>query len=123
MNRASIADAFHAEHERVYGHADRSAPLQVIALRLVISGKTAKPALPAHTLEPGPAPVAAMSDVWIDGRVRATALYHRAALRAGQSFAGPAVVAQDDCTTVIPPGFSVRVDEYTNLRIVAESAQ
>ena len=40
---AAIAGAFHAEHERIYGHADRQAAVQVISLRVVISGETAKP--------------------------------------------------------------------------------
>ena len=46
-------------------------------------------------------------------------MYRRADLRAGQTFAGPAVVVQDDCTTVIPGGFQARVDEYANLRIAS----
>jgi N-methylhydantoinase A len=119
-DRHAIADAFHAVHERVYGHADRTAPLQVIALRVVISGKTPKPELPRHVPTQGPAPVSGQAEVWLDGAHRTVAVYRRAELAAGQSFHGPAVVTQDDCTTIVPPGFSVRVDEYTNLRIIPE---
>ena len=36
---------------------------------------------------------------------------------AGHSFAGPAVVAQDDCTTIVPPGCTALVDRMGNLRI------
>ena len=32
-----------------------------------------------------------------------------------------AVVAQDDCTTIVLPGFSVRADAYANLRITQAS--
>jgi len=32
-------------------------------------------------------------------------------------------VTQDDCTTVVPPGYVTRVDEYANLRITREAAQ
>ncbi|HWK48030.1 MAG TPA: hydantoinase/oxoprolinase family protein [Stellaceae bacterium] len=119
-DRHAIADAFHAMHERVYGHADRTAPLQVIALRVVISGKTPKPELPRHVPVLGPAPVSGQAEVWLDGAHRTVAIYRRAELAAGQSFDGPAVVTQDDCTTIVLPGFSVRVDEYTNLRIIPE---
>ena len=35
------------------------------------------------------------------------AVYRRADLVPGQTFAGPAVVTQDDCTTVVPPGLTV----------------
>jgi len=47
--------------------------------------------------------------------VRPVPLYARSTLLAGQRFAGPAVIAQDDCTTCIPDGFDVRVDAYGNL--------
>lgn len=113
----AMAAAFHREHERVYGHADRGAPVQVIALRLVITGEVAKPAFPRFDLEPGTAEPAGFTDAWMDGAHRRTAIHRRVDLRAGQSFAGPAIVAQDDCTTVVPPGMTVRVDEFANLRI------
>ena len=35
---AAITAAFHKEHERLYDYADGSAPLQIINLRLVVSG-------------------------------------------------------------------------------------
>jgi N-methylhydantoinase A len=122
-DHAAIAEAFHQAHERVYGHADRSAPLQVIAIRLVISGVTAKPEMTCHPLQPGPATPAGHADVWVDGAQRSAALFRRAELLPGQHFAGPAVVMQDDCTTVVPPGFTGTVDATTNLRIVRETAQ
>ena len=114
----SMADSFHGEHERVYGHADRSAPVQAIALRVVITGVVDKPEFPRFELEPGPAPVAGHAEVWLDGAFCTATTYRRRDLRAGQSFVGPAVVLQDDCTTVVPSGFDVHVDEYTNLRII-----
>ena len=113
----AIAGSFHAEHQRVYGHADREAPIQAIALRVVITGAVPKPEFPRFASQPGPAPVSGRAEVWLDGAQRSAAIYRRADLRAGQTFNGPAVVVQDDCTTVVPPGFAVSVDEYTNLRI------
>jgi N-methylhydantoinase A len=121
-DHAAMADAFHAAHERVYGHADRGAKLQAIAIRLVISGATAKPEMPRQALQPGAALPMGQADVWVDGATRKAALFSRAALLPGQSFAGPAVVMQDDCTTVVPTGFTASVDAYTNLRIVRETA-
>ena len=119
---AAIAEAFHKAHERVYGHADRAAPLQVIAVRLVIIGATAKPELPRQPLHPGPAVEVGRTKVWLDGGWHEAALYQRSGMLAGQTFAGPAVITQEDCTTIVPPGFTGRVDEHTNLRIVQEKA-
>jgi N-methylhydantoinase A len=46
-----------------------------------------------------------------------TAIYDRDALGPGATFAGPAVVEEANATTVVPPGDSLRVDEYGNLVI------
>ena len=119
---ARLAEAFHAAHEQVYGHADRGAPLQVISIRLVISGETDKPELPRQARMSGPAPILRHAPVWMDGAQRDAAVFRRGDLRHGHGFRGPAIVTQDDCTTVVPPGFAVTVDEYANLRIKPEAA-
>jgi N-methylhydantoinase A len=120
---AAMAASFHREHERLYGHADQGAAIQVISLRLVISGKTAKPNFPRHELKPGPARPIRQVEAWLDGAARRFDLYRRADLVPGQNFAGPAVVTQDDCTTVVPQGYLAKVDEYANLRITREAAR
>lgn len=120
---AALADAFHAEHRRLYGHADRAARVQIISIRLVISGKTAKPEVPRLPLTPGRAPCAQRIEVHLDGRPREIGLYQRENLRPGQSLDGPAVVSQDDCTTILPPDFTATVDEFGNLRIIMGEKQ
>jgi N-methylhydantoinase A len=112
---AAIADAFHAEHARVYDHADDSAAVQAINLRLVIVGAAPKPEL--KRLPKGvqaPEPIGAI-EVFYDGATHEAALYDRVALLAGQRIEGPAVVQQDDCTTCILGGFTVDIDPYGNL--------
>ncbi|WP_454689937.1 hydantoinase/oxoprolinase family protein [Achromobacter aloeverae] len=117
---AAVARAFHAMHRRLYGHADERAPVQVVSLRVVISGNNDKPRFPRHETVAGtPAPERRVR-VWLDGGFRDVDLHSRTALRAGQQFSGPAIVTQDDCTTVIPADHVCRVDEYANLRITAE---
>ena len=114
-NLRSVADAFHAEHARVYGHADEEAAIQVINLRLVIVGAAPKPELRELAAgEAPPAPKGAV-DVFYDGAAHSAALYDRAALQAGQVIEGPAVIQQDDCTTCILGGFKAEVDAYGNI--------
>lgn len=120
---AEIAEMFHSEHERLYGHADRNAALQMISVRVVISGKTVKPEIPAHKLEPGPAQCNREIEVYLDGVRRKVGLYLRSDLRPGQALEGPAVIAQEDCTTTVLPGFAVAVDAFGNLRISAGEIQ
>ncbi|MBP0593791.1 hydantoinase/oxoprolinase family protein [Paraburkholderia sp. LEh10] len=119
----ALAAAFHAAHRRMYGHADDSAAVQVITLRLVAIGKTDKPQFPRRELNVAtPNPVGTVT-CHLDGEIREIGLYRRASLEPGHHFDGPAVIAQDDCTTVVPPGFRVNVDEFSNLRIVLENTR
>jgi N-methylhydantoinase A len=118
----AVTRAFHQEHERLYGHGDASAEVQVVALRLVITASTPKPEL--RRIEGGTGqPVAdAVRDIWLEGRMRKVPVYQRRALLAGHAFEGPAIVAQDDCTTCVLPGFKATVDVYGNLELIALEA-
>ncbi len=117
---AAMAAAFHAEHERLYEHADREAPVQVINLRLVVVGEPPKPAL--ARLEDAVGDVAAIGKVEVHtgGQRLQADIYRRGDLGAGHRFQGPAIVSQDDCTTCVLDGFTVTVDGHGNLIIEAE---
>ena len=56
-------------------------------------------------------------DVWFDGGYRTTPVYQREKLPADARFAGPAIIEQLDCTTVIEPGNRVRLDQLGNLMV------
>lgn len=116
-----VGKSFHDMHRQLYGHSDAKAPVQIISVRLVITGETDKPTFRRHHLERvTPAPQRQVQ-AWIDGGHKTFDLYSRASLQAGAEFDGPAIVAQDDTTTVIPAGFHCKVDEYTNLRLILEA--
>ena len=119
-NIKALADAFHAEHARVYDHSDPEAPVQVVNLRLVVSGSPPKPGFAPQALEPGVATPEGQAEVFLDGAERTAALYVRSRLAPGQRLSGPAIVAQDDCTTVVPPGYGAEVDAWGNLVIERE---
>ena len=116
-----VADAFHAEHRRVYDHADPLAPVQLVNLRLVVSGSAPKPAFAEQSATTAPAVAKGAAAIHLDGAPRQAALYDRSSLAPGQHFVGPAIVSQDDCTTVVPPGFAARVDGWGNLILRAEA--
>lgn len=118
-NLPAIADAFHREHQRLYGHSDPVAQLQIVALRLVISLPTPKPDMPKIAAGEGAPANDAVVDVFLDGAWRAVPVYARSALLAGHQFSGPAVVTQDDTTTCVLPGFDALVDDYGNLLLTA----
>lgn len=111
----TVADAFHAEHRRLYGHADPEAPIQIIAVNMVVIGHSPKPVLQRQEGAPHNVKPDRRMDVFLDGTRRDVALYSRTRLTPGARFDCPCVVAQDDTTVIVPPGFTGRVDALGNL--------
>jgi N-methylhydantoinase A len=111
-----FADAFHAEHARVYGHSEAGTPLEIVNLRLRVIGQLPKPPLPAFeaadTTAPQPfdrRPVVLAAGMGI------TPFYRGDALQPGQRLDGPAVVVQPDTTVFLDAGQGLQVDGYKNL--------
>jgi N-methylhydantoinase A len=115
---AALAAAFHRQHTLLYDFSDATADVQIINLRLVIAGATARPEFveePRITGEPVPEK---RIDVWYDGESMSLPLYRREALHHGHRLTGPAVIAQEDTTICIPAGFAGAIDAHGNLHLV-----
>jgi N-methylhydantoinase A len=113
--------AFHRLHERRYGYADHRRETEVVTLRVRARGLPPKPTIPRH--RPGPTDPEgaeiAVKKVRFGGTFRMSRVFERSALRAGNVVSGPALVFEYSASTVIPPGFTGRVDAYLNLLITA----
>jgi N-methylhydantoinase A len=113
-----VVEAFFPAYQQVYGYVDRETPIQITDLRVQIVGVTPKPRVaPAgerRTPSTARGPRATRKIVWEKSDVIA-GVYDRAALEFGETVTGPAVIEQDDTTTVVPVGFRMRVDAYGNL--------
>lgn len=118
----ALHDAFDRQHHQRFGHCDPQAPVQLITLRLVIVSPTPKPVMRPLPVATDAVPVRKQTRAWIDGGWHQVDLVLRAALRAGHELCGPVIIAQDDCTTCVPPGMGVRVDSFGNLLITASEA-
>jgi N-methylhydantoinase A len=113
----AVADAFHLEHERIYGFRDTETEVELGTVRLAMVGVTAKLARKEIAAGNGnPKPEGERSifrkDVWWTASV-----YGRAALAAGDAINGPAIIEQDDTTTILLPGWTARVDITGNLHL------
>ena len=109
----SLRAAFHAAHERAYGHALQDRIVEVVNVRLQAVGVTEKPVFTAEPLHHSDGSEALIGHKTTpDGRL---ALYERENLLPGSRFTGPALVFQLDSTAYIAPGWSARVDAYRNL--------
>ena len=123
LDEASLDEvwtAFHELHKREYGHFFAESPIEIVNIRITGVGRMPKIAAP-----PAPAGGAldaarvrtARSVFRVEGALERceTAFYRRALLPVDRAFAGPAIVSQTDATTVVPPGWSARVDTAANL--------
>ncbi len=108
---------FHAAHERRYGHADPSRPVEVVTVRVRVRGRVRPPRVRKLPVRTQPIRTARVGEqrMWFDGRARAGVVYERDRLQPGHRFPGPAIVAEMSATTVVPPDFTCRVDAYGNL--------
>lgn len=120
LDAAAWQDAaarFHQEHKRRYGYDQPFAHVEVVTLRVTAIGRLPKIAFAAQQDVGTDATVAAIASnpVYFDGRYHDCTFYDRGRLRPGNEIAGPAIVVQDDCTTVLGIGQSLRVDGLGNL--------
>ena len=107
---ATVVEAFHALHERTYGHADRQRPVEVVSVRarVIAPGVQLHVAPRPPTKEPLSSALVGDSRSWF-GEWQNTPIYERERLGPGHRFAGPSIVVQMDATTVLPPGWTATV--------------
>jgi N-methylhydantoinase A len=114
---------FDERHAEIHGHAAREQPVEVVSYRLRV-----RVAVPKYEprAEPAPTKPAAAAPkgkrrIHLGARdsIEAT-LYERDRLDVRATVAGPAIVEQLDATTVIPTGWTGRVDRYRNLILQRE---
>ena len=114
---AEVAQRFADLHKTRYGHANLGAPIEFVALRTAAFGDLGRPEPQKFEPATGDGFPHQVRTVVFDGAARDTIVAHRDDLFVGHTFDGPAVVVEDTATTVVPPGYAVRVDEIGSLVI------
>ncbi len=113
---AQVSDQFAEAHEVRYGHSNPGEAVEFVNLRMAAFGAMTKP-------RPAPLPTGAMPKFVDQERTmftngwRDTPVYHRSTLPPGGELAGPSIVLEDACTTLIPPGWSATVSRHGHLLI------
>ena len=119
-----LAQNFHDRHEELYGFRAEGEPVEIINLRLQATGELERvsPAPQSIGSRDATAAGSGARDAWVESKqiMQHHKLFERARLTAGHVLDGPAIVEQDDSTTVIPPGWCGVVDGYLNLVIGTE---
>lgn len=109
--------AFHQAHFRRYGYSDPTRAAEVVNVRVRMIGVTEKPRLERLRSQARTKPAVASETrrAIFDGRAHQTRVYDREQLQPGNRVVGPAVVSEYSATTVVPPGWSGKVDAWGNL--------
>jgi N-methylhydantoinase A/oxoprolinase/acetone carboxylase beta subunit len=112
---ASLA-AFHALHEREYGHHFAQSPIELVNLRVTAVVKVPKIRVPPKPAGGSLEAARVRTDnavfrVGVELESFETAFYDRGKLPPGQLIPGPAIVLQADSTTVVPPHCTAEVDD------------
>ena len=115
---ASVADmeaAFAEVHDRRFGHRSGGA-VEIVNFRVTALGVVDKPELPLWTAG-GPAAqaLAGTRAVWFDGTSHDTPISQRARLAAGVTLQGPAIIDESGSTTLLPPGWGLRVLDHGDM--------
>ncbi len=114
-----LIEAFHREHERLYGFRDEQAPVDISTIRLAIVGHLVTAAGAPRFAGTGTAVAYSRRQVFLRGAWHEAQIYKRDALGAGDVLDGPAVIEQQDTTILVLPGWRGRTDALGNLHLNA----
>jgi N-methylhydantoinase A len=121
LDAGAIAGTFHAEHNRLYGYDLRTegTGLELINVRLVAIGRTARPPLP-RLEEAGRDPSSALKGsrrafVPESDEYAEVPVYDGHALLGGNAIQGPALVDRTDTTIFVSAAYAARVDEHGSI--------
>jgi N-methylhydantoinase A len=117
---AAADAAFREAHERAYDYTPSLEETEIVTLRVRATGAVTPPDLAGtaagEAREPGE------RAVWEDGGAVAYAVVERDALAPGETVPGPAIVEQEDATTIIPPGWAAEASAAGALVLTREEA-
>ncbi len=115
-----LREQFEEAHRQRYNFELPDSPLEIATIRVIGRG-TIKGVTLAESAngagEDASGAVLRKEQVFFGGEWMETPIYDRGALRPGNRISGPAIVAQDDTTTVLEPGYAGAVDRFGNIRI------
>ena len=112
---AALTELFHRAHEKIYSFRDPASTVEITAERLRVTGEISPLSLAQLSPPPGAATSGTTRPVFLGGAERQAAVHQRDRLGRDQRVAGPAVIEQEDTTTIVLPGWIAATDAAGNL--------
>src|SRR5205823_3919205 len=110
--RGGDARLFHVEHKRVYGYSDPKRTTETVTLRVRATVPVKRPSLRVPRVRTRG--TTEKRRVWIGRRWRLLPAAPRVNL-SGSHSRGPVLVTDYGSTTLVPPGWTIRIDSAENL--------
>jgi len=114
---AAMTAGFEAAYRRRFAFLMPDRPIVVEAVSVEATGASGVTERPpaARPRREGPVPVRDRVPFYTGGAWRQVDLYHRADLQCGDRIDGPAIIVEDNATTVVEPGWQATVNELGHL--------
>jgi len=115
----SFDSAFHSAHQKLYSYFHPNRPVEIVNIRIKVVGTTKKIRFKKNPPQsPNPQDALFGEQEFIYGQKTYKAkLYKRPLLNTGNKILGPALIVDDEATTLLPTGWRLAVDGYFNLII------
>ncbi|HEX6452358.1 MAG TPA: hydantoinase B/oxoprolinase family protein [Trebonia sp.] len=126
---ASVTDMvrdFEENYQRRFSFLmrDKRIVVEAVSVEAIGGGHASEHVLASTPASAGQAPVPAGTvRMYVSGAWTDASLYHRSGVSRGAVVAGPAIIAEDNSTTVIEPGWSATVNELGHLVLTSDPRQ
>jgi len=123
---APLRDAFENEYRRLYSRVIPGVEVEILSWVLLLSApvptktETAVPALPSYS--PEPARIRSIFDPEA-GEFVEVAIHERRDLNPGAFIPGPAVITEDETSTVVSRSFDASVDAFGYIELIRRGAE
>jgi N-methylhydantoinase A len=117
---AAISELFHQAHEKIYSFRDPDSPVEITAERLRVVGTIPPIDLPA-IVAGAPSAGSDTRRIYLESGWQTASVWQRDQLAEGATIPGPAIIEQEDTTTLIRPDWTATVDRIGN--IIATTSQ
>jgi N-methylhydantoinase A len=120
---SNLRNAFEAEYTKRYGHSSQNVPIDLVNLRVVVTGIADKPVLKELDGKiSGTSPE--VRPVNFDGKdFIPCVIWQRGTLSVGQRIDGPAIIEESASTTLIGPNDWATIDRIGNIHVNVGSDQ
>jgi N-methylhydantoinase A len=123
MNLSQIEQAFHDTYRTRYGHAIPGAPVEFVTLRVVALGEIKGKLTDFQVHQNDREDLIDTRQVYFSGHSYPTPVLRRDWIPVGAIYPGPVIIEEDSATTVVPPAYTCRVDQFGQIVIKREGSK